>query len=621
MRIWKICVEAPPFVLLSFQRKFHTGNHVDSWISSGDYSGKLGELPFKLHLVVAPDGALSGALDSPSQRAFGLPCSEFHVENTTFSFRVAFVRGLWKGSIENNGTRFSGIWNQGNPVPLVFTRDPFLPTDEPLPVDGFWLGTLQTPSKGLRIQIWVRTDGTGQQYCALDSIDQGVFELACSNVSYCPPNFSFDLPSVNARWSGSLSSDGQHLAGTWKQVNEYALSFDRQAKLQRPTLSPLSYDPAIAPVEVADLQDVLRRDLAHALESGLLSPRTSAGVAIGITCRGVRRAFTFGTAELDSIFEIGSVTKTFTGLVLAQLMAQGVVALEEPLRALLPAGIVTQPPGAEITLQDLVTHHSGLPRMPDNFHPANPANPYADYDISKLYEFLAKHGVAKSLDTSCLYSNLGVALLGQALANRADTSYATLLERTVTVPLALTDTVVTLSEAQRRQFIQGHNSRCEAASAFDFNAFAPAGGLRSTVDDLLTYMEAHVHPELSGKEPPATADARTLPNALVSSHELLAENGTGLRLAFAWIYSPSTGSYRHSGATGACTTFAAFNVTHDYAIVVLVNRGLSPQLNSLAELLGLHIGQRLRGEEAITICDSLYESAVPPLLSSVSVSV
>ena len=76
----------------------------------------------------------------------------------------------------------------------------------------------------------------------------------------------------------------------------------------------------------------------------------------------------------------------------------------------------------------------------DNFHPANPANPYADYDISKLYEFLAKHGVAKSLDTSCLYSNLGVALLGQALANRADTSYATLLERTVTVPLAASAT-------------------------------------------------------------------------------------------------------------------------------------------------------------------------------------
>jgi hypothetical protein len=57
------------------------------------------------------------------------------------------------------------------------------------------------------------------------------------------------------------------------------------------------------------------------------------------------------------------------------------------------------------------------------------------------------------------------------------------------------------------------------------------------------------------------------------------------------------------------------------AVVVLVNRGLSPQFNSLAELLGLHIGQRSRGEEAITICDSLYESDVPPLLSSVSVSV
>jgi CubicO group peptidase (beta-lactamase class C family) len=141
------------------------------------------------------------------------------------------------------------------------------------------------------------------------------------------------------------------------------------------------------------------------------------------------------------------------------------------------------------------------------------------------------------------------------------------------------------------------------------------------VDDLLTYMEAHLHPERLGKKPAATADARTLATALVSSHELLAENGTGLRLAFAWIYGPISGSYRHGGATGAYTTLTAFNVKHDYAMVVLVNRGLSPQLNKLAELIGLHIGQRLRGEEAITICDSLYESAVPPLLSSVSVSV
>jgi hypothetical protein len=77
------------------------------------------------------------------------------------------------------------------------------------------------------------------------------------------------------------------------------------------------------------------------------------------------------------------------------------------------------------------------------------------------------------------------------------------------------------------------------------DAFAPAGGLRSTVDDVLTYLEAHLYPNLSGTALPATADSRTLATALVSSHELLADHELGLRVAFAWAYSPATESYWH----------------------------------------------------------------------------
>ena len=130
------------------------------------------------------------------------------------------------------------------------------------------------------------------------------------------------------------------------------------------------------------------------------------------------------------MFEIGSITKVFTGLMLAQMIEQGSVRPETPVRELLPKDTVAKPKGAEITLLDLVTQHSGLPRLPDNMKPADPNNPYADYRAENLYQFLGKHGVAKPDKPAFLYSNLGMGLLGQALANRAETSYAELLKTT-----------------------------------------------------------------------------------------------------------------------------------------------------------------------------------------------
>src|SRR4029077_10677427 len=145
-----------------------------------------------------------------------------------------------------------------------------------------------------------------------------------------------------------------------------------------------------------------------------LAPATGGGVVIGVVQRGTRRIFVYGSAKEDSIFEIGSITKTFTGLTLAQMVAQHKVHLDEPVRLLLPPGTVAKPAGAEITLLDLATQQSGLPRMPDNFHPADPQDPYADYRPATLYEVIAKQGVGKPPNTGFNYSNLGLGLLGQA---------------------------------------------------------------------------------------------------------------------------------------------------------------------------------------------------------------
>jgi len=110
--------------------------------------------------------------------------------------------------------------------------------------------------------------------------------------------------------------------------------------------------------------------LDQVLRGGLLSRPSPVGITIGVVRDGDRRVFTFGKAQPDEIFEIGSITKTFTGLLLALAIEQGKVKSDTPIRELLPQGTVAKPAsGGEITLLDLATQHSGLPRMPDNFQP------------------------------------------------------------------------------------------------------------------------------------------------------------------------------------------------------------------------------------------------------------
>src|SRR5439155_4889751 len=208
-----------------------------------------------------------------------------------------------------------------------------------------------------------------------------------------------------------------------------------------------------------DLKTVMDRDLKQALTSGDLTPGTGAGLAIGVWKNGERRIFTYGAAQPNSLFEIGSVSKTFTGTMLASMVTQGAVRLDQPVRELLPAGTVTKPTGSEITLLDLATHHSGLPPRPDNIGPFGNVNSWANYGPQQLYAYLARHGVAKPADATFIYSDLGVGLLGQVLADRAGKSYADQLRDQITRPLGMTDTVLRLSREQQERFLQGHDEK------------------------------------------------------------------------------------------------------------------------------------------------------------------
>ena len=355
-------------------------------------------------------------------------------------------------------------------------------------------------------------------------------------------------------------------------------AFEAQATPQ--TAPILTFDPTPSPVSAAGLQSVMDRDLQPALASGT-------GLVIGVVKHGERRIFTYGPVQGDSLFEIGSLTKTFTALILARMAEQGKLKLDEPVRQLLPPGLVRKPIGPEITLLDLATHYSGLWPNPDYFHPNDPSKIFGDDRVEDLYALVSKHGLARQPEPRYEYSNLGYGLLGRALVERAGISYADLLREDITGPLNLADTVDAPSPAQQARYAQGYAGKRGAVPPVYMDAMIPAGGIRSTAADVLTYLEANLHPEKAGP----------LAGAIRDTHRVRADAMFGSKIGLAWEYREDNAAYSHTGRTVGFTTFAFFSPRYDCAAVVLLNQGFLGALGPI----GAHVRQRLTGQAAIVL--------------------
>ena len=479
------------------------------------------------------------------------------------------------------------------PAPPPAVAPPAVPS-----LSGVWLGTLHAGGKALRIQLHLDLANTPAA-CAIDSLDQQAMGIPCTNVVASASAISFDVPAVRGTLKGTPSADGNTLNTTWSQGGaDLAIVLARQpAAIEASTAA---IDPAMPPVAIAQLKSVIDADLASGATLGDLAPETGGGVTIGVVSHGKRLVWTYGAAKANSVFEIGSISKTFTGLILAQMAAQNKVKLDEPVRALLPAGTVAAPAsGGEITLLDLSAQRSGLPRLPDNLTSADESNPYADYDVKALYAYVAAHGVALPAMPQFGYSNLGVGLLGQALAERAHTTYEALLKKQVTGPLGMRDTVITIPAALQARFIQGHDGEHKPAHAWDIPALAGAGAIRATAGDMLTYLEAQLHPDHLPATARNSAEGKTLAAAIAASHEIRGEVGYRSHIALNWFHDDTTGCFWHNGATGGYSAFALFSPERDFAVVVLGNT--SPGSADFTDTLGRHIGQRLNGLPAVSL--------------------
>jgi serine-type D-Ala-D-Ala carboxypeptidase/endopeptidase len=486
-----------------------------------------------------------------------------------------------------------------------------IPAATPSPVDGIWLGHLAANNRVLRVQLIVKTDQAGHQVVVLNSIDQRGIDLACVDISFSEGRFAFEVPSIHGCWSGTLSADFNRLTGQWNQFTDLPLNFDRQSEITRGTPPPPPRMlPALPPVPVAELGAQLSRDFEAIVTDGWLSPGSAGGVVIGVVQGSERSIVSFGAADATSIFEIGSVSKTFTGLLLAQMVAQGQAQLDEPLRELLPRGIVQEPAQREMTLLDLSTHHSGLPRLPTNMRPADLDDPYADFDAEKLLEFIAAYGTGKPEKPGCSYSNLGVGMLGYALANRAGKPFDELLREQVLDPLGMNDTAIALTSEQQRRFIQGHKANGKAAHPWDLNVLAGAGGLRASVADMLRYLEAFGDP--SSVRDAVGLGGRTLSQALEDAQRPRVEVSSDMAMCLGWFYRPENETHWHTGGTGGFTSYAAFSRLSRRAIVVQVNTA-GTDTGSPATVIGRYIGERLDGREAIWPGTVMQDCGIPPL--------
>ncbi len=307
----------------------------------------------------------------------------------------------------------------------------------------------------------------------------------------------------------------------------------------------------------------------------LVKERVDAGRSVGmvvgvVEATGSRTIVAYGEAGPGarplgpkSMFEIGSITKVFTSILLADMAARGEVALDDAVQRYLPTG-VSMPgrDGQTITFTHLATHRSGLPRMPTNFSPADGSNPFADYTPELLWEFLSGYTLTRDVGSQYEYSNVGAGLLGFLLARRAGKDYQGLVQERILDPLGMDMSGTELTGPTREWLALGHNQNGDVVPNWDIPTLAGAGALLSNVEDMLTFLEANIG------EP--TTD---LQRAMRVSHESRQQAGPNMTIGLGWHirHTGNDVAVWHNGGTGGYRTFAGFDPARRVGAVVLTN--------------------------------------------------
>lgn len=437
---------------------------------------------------------------------------------------------------------------------------------------GDWQGTLDVGGTQLRLVIHVRTGPDGKLTGTLDSLDQGGFGIPLGDIVLEGDRLTVAVPSISGSYAGEWDEATKGWRGFWTQGGaSLRLAL---APGGPPPEEPRAPEPLPANWQIPPNEEI------EAAIAARIAPREGQGLVVGVLEPGGRRIVAAGPAggepfDGDTLFEIGSISKVFTALLLADMANKGEVALDDPAENYLPEG-ATMPErdGKKITLADLSTHTSGLPRLPYNMPFADPADPYADYTDAMMLEFLAGYELPRDIGERWEYSNLGVGLLGYLLGRAAGSDFETLLRERITGPLGMKDTAITLTAEQQARFAPGHDMYLQPAKPWHIPALAGAGAIRSTANDMLKFAAA----VLNAGSPLGAAMTKTLA-VRRETGEARSEQALGWQVA---RVEPGREVIMHGGGTGGYRSHLAVEPASTRAIVALANSGAEPSTSDLA---------------------------------------
>lgn len=304
------------------------------------------------------------------------------------------------------------------------------------------------------------------------------------------------------------------------------------------------------------------------------------GIVVGIYENGKITYHSFGVLNTQSgelvnsktLFEIGSITKTFTTSMAALLSLEDKIKFSDRAQTFLPSKmILPEKNGKAITIEHLATAHSGLPRMPKNFSPKDAANPYIDYTEDFLTAFISNCELTRDPGASYEYSNLGMGLLGYILTRIEEKPYPKLVTELITKPLDMNQTFVS-GTSKEKHLASGYadNTEVKAWTWNNESVLTGAGGLVSNAEDMLKFMTAQL-----------TTSNTQLSKAFALTHTIRADAG-GMKIGYGWHIRDEKIVW-HNGGTGGFRSFAGFDKASNKAVVVLTNSTAG------ADDLGFHL--------------------------------
>jgi D-alanyl-D-alanine-carboxypeptidase/D-alanyl-D-alanine-endopeptidase len=326
---------------------------------------------------------------------------------------------------------------------------------------------------------------------------------------------------------------------------------------------------------VQDVEAILKQRVEKKLTRGIAVALIAPDGKIEIVTAGHSGNASRAAVDGDTLFEIGSITKVFTATLLAQMVEEGKVKLDSKVRDVLPQRNWRTPGVGDVTLLQLTTHTSGLPRLPDEWKFTSSMllsirNPYANYSLNDMWTYVQNKEHEAKNDYPSEYSNLGVGLLGEVLAEKEGVSFEALVERRILKPLGMTWSGVRTASVREAFLAVGHSTSLSPQPYWDIPSLQGAGALRSSVSEMAKFIHAQMRGTLAG----ATA---TQAQRVKSSEQ----RGVGMGWAISRKHNDEL--LWHNGGTGGFRTFAGFSRVSGKGVVVLSNAAID------TDDIGLHL--------------------------------